>query len=228
MKPSDIIPRAFSRAGILGTDEILSAEELDTGFYVLNEMIDAWSVEKLFLYEVITMTTTAVNGKATYTMGPGGDFNVVRPVSINQLIYSNGSIDYTVTQTTVEQYAEIPYKQTVGIPSTFAYEPALPLGVMSIYPIPIAGGTLKAMTGELLTEFTSVNQDIQFPPGYAAALRHSLAVALCGEYMLSPSPELLRTAQNAKRAIRRANLRVPLLNIPVGTAPTRNILAGFN
>lgn len=228
MTPAELIPRAFQRASILGSDQTLSAADLDTGFYVLNEMIDAWSIEKLYLYELVTLTAPAVNGKAAYTLGPGGDFDVTRPPSIDQLIYTNGSIDYEVTQTTVEQYAAIPYKQTIGIPSAFAYEPAMPAGVMSVYPIPIAGGTLKVKTHQLLTQFSTINQVVQFPPGYQAALRHALAVALCGEYQVTPSAELMRSAQNAKRAIGRANVRVPLLNIKVGDAPTRNILAGFN
>jgi len=228
MTPADLIPRAARRAGVLGTDENMSAEDLDTGFYVLNEMIDAWSIDKLYLYELVTLTTPAVNGKAAYTLGPGGDFDTTRPPSIDQLIYTNGSIDYEVVQTTVEQYAAIPYKQTIGIPSAFAYEPSMPAGVMSIYPIPIAGGTLKAKTHQLLTQFSSISQSVQFPPGYQAALRQTLAVALCGEFNVTPSPELMRSAQNAKRAIARANVRVPLLNIKVGDAPTRNILAGFN
>lgn len=228
MTPADLIPRAARRGGVLGTDEIMSAEDLNTGFYVLNEMIDSWSTEKLFLYQVIEMTAVAVNGKATYTMGPGGDFSGVRPLDIGQLIYSNGSIDYTVEQTTVDQYDQIPYKNTTGIPSAFAYEPSLPLGVMSIYPIPIAGGTLKAQTGQLLSQFSTINQNVQFPPGYQAALRQTLAVALCGEFGVAPSPELMRSAALAKRAIRRVNVRVPVLNIDVGRAPSRNILAGFN
>lgn len=228
MTPADLIPRAARRAGVLGADEIMSAEDLDTGFYVLNEMIDAWSIDKLYLYELVTLTATAVNGQATYTLGPGGDFDVTRPPSIEQLIYTNGSIDYEVVQTTVEQYAAIPYKKTTGIPSAFAYEPSMPAGVMSIYPIPIAGGTLKVKTHQLLTQFSSINQSVQLPPGYAAALRASLAVALCPEFTLQPSAELMRAAMLAQKAIRRANLRVPLLNIPTGYAPSRNILSGFN
>lgn len=228
MTPAELIPRAFERASIKGVDQTLSPADLNTGFYVLNEMIDAWSIEELYLYELVTLTATATNGKAAYTLGPGGDFDVVRPPSIDQLIYTNGSIDYEVEQTTVEQYAAIPYKQTIGIPSAFAYEPSMPAGVMSIYPIPIAGGTLKVKTHQLLTQFSTINQAVQFPPGYQAALRYALAVALCGEYQVTPSPALMLASNNAKRAIRRRNLRVPLLNIKVGDAPTRNILAGFN
>jgi hypothetical protein len=228
MTPADLIPRAMRRAGILGTDEAISPEDMDTGFYVLNEMIDAWSIENLYLYQLVDLTTTAINGKASYTLGPGGDFDATRPPMIDQMIYTNGSIDYEVVQTTVEQYAAIPYKKTIGIPSAFAYEPSMPAGVISIYPIPIAGGTLKVKVHQLLSQFTALNQSVQFPPGYQAALRQALAVALCGEFSVAPSQELMVSANNAKRAIRRANVRVPLLNVQVTNAPTRNILAGFN
>jgi hypothetical protein len=228
MTPADLIGSAFQRAGIYGADRIVSAEDMQTGFECLNEMIDSWSVESLYLYQLVTQTLPSVTGQATYTLGPTGDFVGVRPTSIENVIYTDGSIDYTVVQMTQDQYDQIPYKAAAGIPSAFAYEPSLPLGVLSLYPVPSTGGTLNVQTAQQLTQFAAINTDIAFPPGYRAAIRQTLAVELCAEFSVTPSAALVGTATRAKRAVRRMNSRTPILDVPTGRAGTRNILSGFN
>ncbi len=228
MTPTDLIRSAMQRAGVIGTDEIVSAADLQTGFECLNEMIDSWSVERLFLYQLITQTLPSVTGQATYTVGPGGNFNGTRPTNVLNVTYSDGSIDYTVAQMTVDEYDQIPYKASAGIPSAFAYESSFPLGVLSFYPVPSTGGTLKVQSAQQLTQFAAINTNVAFPPGYLAALRQALAVELCAEFAVTPSLALVRTASRAKRVIRRMNVRVPVLDVPTGRALSSNILSGFN
>lgn len=225
---TDILTRSFQRAGIYSPEENIVAADMQTGFQCLNEMIDSWSVDRLFLYQLVSQTLQSTAGKAQYTVGPGGDFAGTRITQINDVTYTGAPIDYPVTEISVDDYSLITYKAATGIPDWFCYEASSPLGVMSLYPVPNTGGTLTITSAQQLSQFAALNTNVIFPPGYLAAVRLSLSEILRGEFDLQDSATLSRSAAVARQRIRRMNVRVPTLQVDiVSNAGSRNILNGF-
>ena len=51
---------------------------------VLNQMLDAWQIDRLLVFTIAIQDFPFVSTKQTYTMGSGGDFNVPRPARIER------------------------------------------------------------------------------------------------------------------------------------------------
>lgn len=228
MTAIDLITRALRTAGVYGSAETPSAADAVDSLAVLNEMLDSWSVARLYVYQIVTNSLVATVNKSTYTIGAGGDFNVTRPTHITHAIYSVSGIDYTLRQATRESFASIPFKAAEGIPELFSYEPSHPLGVISLWCTPGVVGTINIQSPQQLTEFPTLATDVELPPGYEAAIRLSLAVALRDEFDLPPKPVLSTRAAQAVKRVRRLNVSVPTLNSPMVIAESRNIITGFN
>jgi hypothetical protein len=77
-----------------------------------------------------------------------------------------------------------------------------------------------------LTQWTALATDVTLTPGYNRALVYSLAEELAPG-LRELSPLVIKTAANARRAIRQANVVVPTLKYSDnGTSPIARFLAG--
>lgn len=76
--PVELINLALKQAGVLGVGQTASAEDTNDAFRLLNMMLAQWSLKRNIVYR-ITDTAFAATGAETYTVGPGGDFNMPRP-----------------------------------------------------------------------------------------------------------------------------------------------------
>lgn len=79
MTPLDIITMALKRARVLGVGQTVSAEDADTAFRELNVMMAQWAKERYLVYTLVQLAKMCT-GAQSYTVGPGGDFDVaLRP-----------------------------------------------------------------------------------------------------------------------------------------------------
>jgi hypothetical protein len=228
MTAIDLITRALRTITVLGEAETPTAGQSSDSLAVLNEMLDSWNISRLYVYQIVTNTFSAVVGQSVYTIGSGGDLSMARPTQITNLNYYVAPIDHEVTSTTDSAFANIAYKAAPGIPAVYNYTPSFPLGSLSLYPTPGVSGTLKIQSPQQLTQFASLTTDIALPPGYAAAVRLGLAVELCTEFGLEVSPSLHARANRAIKRLRRMNVEVPLLNAQSDATTSGNILSGFH
>jgi hypothetical protein len=228
MTAIDLITRALRTIGVYGSGETPSAEDAQDSLAALNEMIDSWSANRLYLYQIVTNEFSAVVGKSVYSVGVGGDFNMTRPTALTGANYFIDPIDYQMRETTNKAFADIPYKAALGIPEIFNYEPSFPLGSLSLWPTPGVAGTIKIQSPQQLTQFPDLTTDVAFPPGYQKAIRMVLCVALCNEFNVPLSAQLSASANGAIKRIRRMNVSVPLLDLHASAGNSRNILTGFN
>lgn len=227
MTPIDLITRALRTAGVYGQNEIVSAPDLSDSFAVLNEMLDSWSTARLYAYQLQTDVLVATPGKQIYTMGTGGDFNVTRPTQVSSVVYTSGTVDYTLWPMDRKNFNDISIKSQPGIPAVFDYEPTFPLGRLYLWPIPADGGTLKVDSPQQLTQFATPTTDVKFPPGYQEAIRLSLAVALAQEFRMPVSNELSIRTGRALRRIRRLNFTTPTLDARPLQSEQFDINSGF-
>lgn len=218
----DLITLALKDIGALGIGQAISAEDTMDALATLNMMLDQWSEERLSVYHLID-TAHQANGSISYTVGPGGDFDIPRPIKINAAyarLQSSGAgsaVDYRIGMIDArEDYARIALKTLSSFPEYAFYDSDFPLGNLFLYPVPNSSYELHIVTMDTLPQFATSAVVVNLPGGYKAAIRYNLACFLAPSYQLPISPELKALATNAKRVIKRANAQIPALTMPRG------------
>jgi len=79
----DILYPALRLAGILtGAGHTEAPEDLTDGLIALNGLVDSWSSQRLLVYTIRADRYPVTPSQASYTIGPGSDFDAPRPTRI--------------------------------------------------------------------------------------------------------------------------------------------------
>ena len=185
----------------------------------LNRMLGSWNCDgwKIFTSKIETFPLTS--GVKTYTIGPGGAFNTVRPLYYNlaNILYPTSPVVRKPVQILYndEEWASITVQDIPGAPSWYMYpDMANPLTTIYLYPQPPAGYTLEIYTWQATAAFVLISDTVVLPPGYEEAIVWNLGVRMAAMYphqsKLAPGAEKL--AQKSLRAITTLNMRTPALH----------------
>ena len=224
----DLITEAAELAGILGSGETLSGNDADTCLRSLNNMIDAWNVERLALYTVQESTLSTASG--SFTIGSGGSINVARPVKLEDDCYFRSSgQDYPLVQMSAEQYSQLAEKSlATGWPTHIYFDAQVPLATCYLWPQQTSAIELHIRYAQPLTEYATLSTDYDLPPGYRKAISCNLSVELnSGKFPRAIEPRRLQIAASSKRNIKRINrpaIRLQLPSVMVGNQS--NIIQG--
>lgn len=214
---------ALKDIGALGIGQSIGPDDTADLLATANMMLGQWQGERLSVYHLVD-TALISTGAQSYTVGIGGNFNVLRPIKINAAYArlnpgTSNPIDYPVTMIDArEDYSRIGLKSLVSFPEFAFYDAAYPLGNLFLYPVPNSSFELHIVTMEALPQFTVVSGAINLPPEYMAAIRYNLGVWLAPSYQIEPMRSLVMLAANAKRVIRRMNTQIQAMTIPRGLA----------
>lgn len=222
-----IIKRALQRNGVLTKGEEPSAGEASDGLLALNDLIGSWSNDSLLIYARLSESFPLVSGQASYTIGSGGDFNTARPLQILSAFTRIGSTDYNIEVINGVTYDEIIQKNiSSSIPDVLFYDGNNPLGTIKIYPVPTTG-TLHIRTEKELTEFASLDTDVDFPPGWDRALIYNLAMEIAGEYGQPVDEATYQIAMDALGKIKTAVARNKKMDMYSYNGDNSNIYSGW-
>ncbi len=214
-----IIQSSLRLIGVLASGESPSSSEASDGLTVLNEMIDSWSIQNLLVPNKTMETFPFVSNQQTYTMGPGGNFNTTRPLSIIraniEFTSSSPYAEIPMEILTFEQYAGIILKTiTSDFPLYLYSDNANPLTNINVWPVPTnSANNIVLYTWKPLSDLASLTTTPTLPPGYERALRYNLAVELSAEYGKQLSPLVISIAQESKAEIKRMNHRPRFLQV---------------
>lgn len=215
MTGNSVIKAALRLLGVIGEGETPSAPESADALEALNVLIDSWGIERLTMFQLLRTVVPLVSLQPTYTIGTGGDINIVRP---DQIDYANLIIDTSadpVTEIelavwTEQQWEAIAQKElTNPLAQGIFYDRGWTAGLGIIYPWPIpdVGTTsLVLYTKRAVTRFTDLVSTYTLPPGYERALRYNLAVEIAPEYDVVPTSQVTRTAMLSLGMVKRANI----------------------
>ena len=220
--PQAIVSLALKSAGVLGVGQSALAEDFSDVFDLLNGMLAQWNRKRWLIWHLIDAPLVST-GAQSYTVGPGGDFNVPRPDRLEaaffrQFINSQPEqVDYPLTiLESREDYNRIVLKTLSSWPVYIFYDPALPLG--NVFPWPIPGASvyeLHLTLKETIAQFNSYVQSINMPPEHTEALWSNLGVRLPALYPgCSVTQEVKDIAKASLATIRGSNTQVPLLLMP--------------
>ncbi len=207
-----LITGCLKSIGVLDPSESLSADDAADGRAVLNDLVDAWNNDNLYLFSTIEVVATFAG--ATATIGPGMTVNTPRPTpsSIVGAFFRRGSIDYQIRIIDKEEYDQIPLKTTAtGFPDVLYYDGNVPTGIITLYPVSATATEYHLTFEQQLLSFADLDTDYALAQGYARALRYSLAEEMAPLHSREPSATVSRLAAQSRRALRRANATAPIM-----------------
>ncbi|MEK6346368.1 MAG: hypothetical protein V4764_02750 [Burkholderia sp.] len=227
--PKDLITRALKRANVLGVGQTAQAEDVKDAFYELVSMLAEWQTDRYLVYQTIDVAAPST-GKQSYTVGPGGDFDVPRPSRIEQAFArqmaagTQSEVDYPLaTLFAREDYDRIRMKGLGSWPQMFYYDRGFPLGNLFVWPIPNSTFELHLTVMQELQQFTNPAEQINMPPIYARAIEYNLSVLLYPMYGLQPDQVVVVTAKRLLNRLRGTNAEIPQLTIGGGGTGGPNI-----
>jgi hypothetical protein len=209
-----LVRKSLQKAGILTKNEQPSADEVNDGLDTLNDMLSSWSNETLLMYARVSESFAVSAGTASYTIGSGGTFSTVRPMNIASAYFRANSLDYPLTDISDTSYDDdITSKSQPGIPEEFMYVRNVPLGVITLFPVPSQAGTLHIRSEKVLTQMV-LDDTVALPEGWEHAIVHNLAVILAPEYGQEASGTIVKEAGRSKAAIARTVARNRNMDTP--------------
>lgn len=247
----DLLNGAHRLLGLVNSGNVLPEAVYQDNLVALNQMIESWNTERLAVFCTQDQTYMWEPGARVRTLGPTGDFvlllatetpepivtedneyigvndgTITRPILlddstffrdpttnvaygikfINQLQYNNIAVK-TVTST---------YPQVMFVNNTF------PNITLSVYPVPNRMLEFHFISVQPLANPTTLETNLEFPPGYLRAFRYNLALELAPEFGMEPSAQVRRIAMYSKRDLKRINNPRDVMAMPYSIIARRN------
>jgi hypothetical protein len=202
----DLIVRAMKLGKIISSAEVPTAEEATDALATLNDVLENWDTEPMSVWGSANDVVTTVAAQATYTVGPGGNFNIDRPQTIDGAYITFQGVDFPLQVVGQLEFNAVSLKtQQNPIPEFLLYVNDFPLGLLTLWPVPSQALSLTLTTPRVLTQIPTLATAISYPPGAVKALRYSLALELATEFGAPLDPALVAIAADAKADYKRAN-----------------------
>jgi hypothetical protein len=228
-----LIGDALRTIGAVASGEQPTADEASDAFRRLNDLLESWALNRLLTTTTRRTTHALVVNQGTYTLGPGGHFDQIRPDHFARdplgIVVDGAESPLTVLFET-EWAMLVPWKDSPPtgsnqIPTQAYIDAALPRRNVLFDPIPTAPSLSVAIYYRApLEAFADLSTQYDLPKGYARALRYALAMELCPEFGRPLTPDLVELAGVSLAAIQRLNLQAD----PVRCDPTMLGLAGYD
>lgn len=214
----DLINEAAALIGAIGGGQTLSGQDAETCLYSLNALLDSWGTEPLACFEVSDYVLPSWSDQ-TFTMGPGGDVNVSRPVTIEQGSFVRmQAMDYPLSLISGISYSEISDKSgTADIPTCIRYHGSLPLAIGYLWPVPTGRADIHVRLRTQVPEFTTISTSSDLPQGYRRAIAYSLAEEIAAKFGRTIDVSIVARAAMARRNIKRSQYEPPLLKFDPDT-----------
>ncbi len=222
----DIIKSSMRKVGALTKTENPSADEAIDGLEMLNDLLASYSNDSMVVYARSVDSFTLSGGVSTYTIGSGGTFNTSRPIKAISAYIRIGGVDYPLTTVNDEQFAQITYKATPGIPEVINFTNDYPLGTVKLYPVPSGSYTIFIVSEKQLTEFT-INQEVDLPAGWKRMLVYNLAMEMFPEYGQPATQEVKMIADESKALVRKAIMAARPMKWTPKTSTSGSIYTGW-
>jgi hypothetical protein len=198
---TDFIKSALRLVGALRSGLGLSNDELNDCKTVLNDLLDAFSAERVMIPAVTVQTldqnqvalTLKANQQA-YKLGNAlgtEDFLLPRPSRLERVSILYSASQSTPVELPMEMADDVKW-QGVANKSTKSLLPQMcfvdssnavfPDMVLYFYPVPTQANPVILYLWTVLQLFPSLNAQFIFPPAYAEMIRYNLAVRLAAEF----------------------------------------------
>ena len=224
---TDFIKSALRLVGALRSGLNLSAAEATDCQTVLNDMLDAFSAERIMIPAVTVQTLdqnqkalTLVANQASYTLGNANEnenFLLARPSRVERVSVMYSASQSTPVELGMEMLDDVKW-QGVANKSTPSLLPqacfvdssnaVFPDMVLYFWPVPTQANPVVLYLWTVLQLFPDLQSKFFFPPAYAEMLRFNLAVRLAAEF-----PCDLKKFQLVEKLAAQSKARVASINV---------------
>ena len=224
----DIVLASLKECGAIGVGQTPLAEDVNDAWARLQWMLMQWERKRWLVYHLVNLSKVAT-GARSYTVGPGGDFDVgspgVRPGKLSaaftrQLFNQPGNaVDYhlEILQSR-EDYDWITLKGLISGPGEAAFlDTDWPLANLYVWPLPQAGiYEIHISIHAQLTSQMALTTVFHLPYEYYLAMMYNLAVRLRPKYRMGtyPGDPLPGMAKDSLMVVRVPNAQVAKLRMP--------------
>lgn len=201
-----LVESALRSIGVLASGEEAQPAELQDALLYAKQMLDSWTNETLLVPALVheQFTLTEQN---SFTIGPGGDFDTVRPTVIEQLnIKTPEGYNAAVEIVGLNTWSDIPIKNNVQSYPRYAYYTSdNPLGILRFSAVIAAGNELLMVSSKPIQDLPALTAEVEFPPGYERAIRLGLALELAPEYGKQVDRVIAAQYAQARKVLKRTN-----------------------
>lgn len=212
-----LISLILTDAGVFGTGQTPKGEDVNRMLQRLNMLLAQWNRRRWLVY-VLRDTAMACDGRLSYTVGPGGDFNIARPDRLEgaYMRQTASKIDCPLTiMESREEYSQIALKSLTASPSSgIFYSSDFPAGAVFPWPLPAAGWELHILTKAVLTAIGTPGDELLLPEEYEYAIYTTGVNIARAAYRFKPDPYFIGQAKAALKTIRGANFQIGRLSLP--------------
>jgi len=234
----DLITGSLRLINVVQQNETPSADDMQVSFEAFNNMLSSWSTEKLYIFSMNPYEFSFVPNKRVYTLGPGGDWNITRPMEIISLYvrYVNvvgpgpapQPVDLPMEKLTMEQWSAIAVKNVQArFPLKWYDTGGNPLREVYVWPIPQTVQVAQAWLWQPLVEPGTIDDPVQFPRGYERALRYALAIELAPEFGKDVPETVRKISRVSKAVIKRLNSIPQIMQGDAAIASNANALFNY-
>ena len=229
----DLINDAHRLLNLVDSGNALPESVYQDNFRSLNQLLDSWSTERLAVYSTQDQILTWPANTIFRTLGPTGDLVAERPILVDDSTYfrdPSTNVSYGIKMINQSQYNGIAVKTvTSTYPQVMWVNMTFPNIEVYIYPRPTRNLEFHFVSVEPLTQASTLDSPILFPPGYLRAFRYNLACELAPEFGQEPTPQVIKIAITSKRDLKRINNPDDVMSLPYSVVANRqrfNIYAG--
>lgn len=243
----DFIASGLRLCGAIGSGQPVSASEYNDGAMILNQMLDSWSAESLYVFTAPRTTTDQNNntlmlvpGQQAYKLGNAlgtEDFFLPRPAQLERVSVMYSASQSTPVELAMEMLDEVEWqgianKTTPSILPQICHDDlGFPFRTLYFWPIPTQANPVALYPWQLLTLFNDLTVKLSFPPGYAEAVRFNLALRLAAEFPGDQRklPLINKLAKESRERIKTKNALVKVAWVDqalMGSRPNGNIYTG--
>lgn len=216
MTGNALLTASMQAAGLLALGEPIDADSAASGRSILNMMLESWSNQDLTVFTLNRNIFNLVAGTASYTVGAGGTFAMVRPARIQYVtIIYNANPAQPLEMPELQMYSDaewaaVPVKAIANILPQGVYDDGgFPLRTLTYWPVPTDSSVQTVIGGwAALTAFpANLGTDITFPPGYMEAIKYNLAIRLAAEWQGSANADVKEFARQGMALIKSSNVQ---------------------
>jgi hypothetical protein len=232
-----IITDALVELGVLSPGVTLPPALAATALTRIQNMIDAWSANRLTISTQLRTTFTMPSGDSEILVGAGLAVNIAPPMSINTIAYvipgSSPAVEVPIGQMDEDAFAAISIKELPSaLPLQSFYENDVTgvSGTLFLWPQVTQNVTIAIYTPQSVAIPATLDTDLLGPFGYQDAFMYGLAERLMTPLAVSADsvPLLREMASRAWTTMTRPNIHPGVLSVDAALVPSAggyNVLA---
>lgn len=253
-----LITGSLRLLNVIQANEEPTAQDMDISLASMNALVDSLGNDLLNIFTLSPLRFVLTPGQETYTLGPAtvngvatnADWVTERPMRIEQakvILYptlSGGTNPVTdpyvvgTTQSSIftnlelisdEKYADIAIRDLRSTWPLVCYDSgSYPLRTLKVWPVPQNQYAVELWLWDPLATYSTLDDELNLPPGYERYLRYKLAVELSAEFGKSPSESVMCVLTEAETNIKRLNQATPVAQVSTNASRMSNRVSQSN